>query len=80
MTSAGESRRSSVFALNVRPHTAIGTPVERAAGEAADLLDHPLVLALVHLDDALEQREVVAARARAVWSSAAVSFGKHEPP
>ena len=60
IASAGESRRSSVRALNVRPHTAIGDAVDRAADEVDDLVRHPVELLVVDGDDALEQVEVVA--------------------
>ena len=66
ITSAGESRRSSVSALNVRPHTAIVAPASEPPAARAHLLDDALVLRRVHLDDAVEQLEVVARVARGV--------------
>ena len=60
IASDGESRRSSVRALNVSPHTATAGPLQVAAGGGSDLVGHPVELLVVDGDDALEQIEVVA--------------------
>ena len=59
----GDSRRSSVPALNVSPSTATSAPRVRRRADAeglANLADHPPALLLVDVDDALHHREVVA--------------------
>ena len=59
IASDGDSRRSSVRALNVRPQTPIVLPGDVAAGGVDDLVRHPVELLVVDGDDALEQVERV---------------------
>ena len=59
MATDGDSRRSSVRALNVSPQTAIVRPGDVAAGGVDDLLRHPVELLVVDGDHALEQVEGV---------------------
>ena len=62
MTIAGESRRSSVSALNVSPHAPTTLPASEPPTAVAHLLDDALVLRAVDVDDTREQLEVVARR------------------
>jgi hypothetical protein len=75
---AGESPRSSVFALNVSPQRTTVTPWSDRR-RSVIFGDHTLVLFLVDLHHTVEERKVYPAL-RAVYSNACVSFRKHDPP
>ncbi len=77
--SDGDSRRSSVRALNVSPQAADPLAVHRAAAEFDGLLGDPVELLVVDLDDPLEQVEVVAG-VLGDATRARESLGKHDPP
>ncbi len=80
ITRLGASRMSSVFGLKVRPSTAMRLALQRAAAGGDDLVGHRALARVVHRDHGLDDphRRAVALRRCAI--SAAVSFGKHEPP
>ena len=79
MNSDGDSRRSSVRALNVSPHTATVLPSRRPAGGERDLVDDAVVLLVVDGDHAAQQVEGVAAVLGHVNQRPRV-FGKQVPP